>query len=585
MPDIKITIGGDATQLDAALKKSQAELAKTAIAANKTDSSLQAFTKNTGSSIFNLTEKLKQLQSGIFTEKDRGKIALYNQQIKETRAEISKLNALGEGTAVSGIGGGAFSGIVTGANKAFGAIRKLAYILPGVGIAGIIGFATEPIINYVSSLFGASEAEKKAVKYAEDLRQAHHASAEATAKEAGDVISLIAVLNNQNESYKRKSDAIAELKKIQPEYFAQLSIEKGEVIGLQQAYQAYLSNLKNVFAAKILQSKLDAELLNLVELEGAARTKQEKKNRGLLNFYSELGDASTATEKKLRANAIASANSLDPVLASKGRIKDIIDSLSELSKAVKVPEIKVKELKVKVEKVKMDPILAELIKNRDTDLKTKELKISPILEIDPIIKYGDFEKRMEAYRDMLKAQAKRLESFKDLFANVGQDILVSFAEGIGKAATGGGLKGFFDSIFKTVGDGLKKLGVYFLAGSKLIQKIKELITKVPALSAVAALGLIALGTAISAGASKQGFASGTTGVARGGFFPVGERGPENIYLPAGAKVQPNNELKAYGGNDQGGFVASTVLQGSDIVILVERARAQMNRNGGVASYG
>jgi hypothetical protein len=39
-----------------------------------------------------------------------------------------------------------------GVGKAFSIVRQLAYILPGVGIAGIIGFATEPIINYISSL-------------------------------------------------------------------------------------------------------------------------------------------------------------------------------------------------------------------------------------------------------------------------------------------------------------------------------------------------------------------------------------------------------------------------------------------------
>jgi hypothetical protein len=59
MSDIKITIGGDAAQLNAELKKSQAELGKTAIAAQKTDSSLQTLSRSGGQSIFNLTEKLR----------------------------------------------------------------------------------------------------------------------------------------------------------------------------------------------------------------------------------------------------------------------------------------------------------------------------------------------------------------------------------------------------------------------------------------------------------------------------------------------------------------------------------------------
>lgn len=45
-----------------------------------------------------------------------------------------------------------FNGIQQGASKAFSAVRTLANILPGVGVAGLIGFAVEPIIDYISQL-------------------------------------------------------------------------------------------------------------------------------------------------------------------------------------------------------------------------------------------------------------------------------------------------------------------------------------------------------------------------------------------------------------------------------------------------
>lgn len=46
----------------------------------------------------------------------------------------------------------AFDKVAGGAKKAFSALRFVANILPGIGVAGILGFATEPIIEYISQL-------------------------------------------------------------------------------------------------------------------------------------------------------------------------------------------------------------------------------------------------------------------------------------------------------------------------------------------------------------------------------------------------------------------------------------------------
>lgn len=618
MPDIKITIGGDASGLDSELKKAQAELGRTALAANKLDSTLGSISKSGGQSLFNLTEKLRALQSSVFTEKDRSRIAAYNQEIKATEAEMAKLNALGTSTG----GAGAFSGITAGAGKAFGAVRQLAYILPGVGIAGIIGFATEPIVKYISSLFEATKKEKELAEQSKQLAKDTAAAFSEVGKENAQVVSLIAVINNQNESYTRRNNALKELQKIQPDYFNGLKLEGGAVAGLDKAYQSYLGNLKNVIAAKIIQAQLETAIAKLLQLQGFNPAADSNASK-LVNNANKTGDAYRKNAEIVQHFAEVQAN------ANKRAQKEISDqetlvnnlakALEDVSKGIKIPEVKVKELKIKVEKVKMDPTLAELIANRSKDVKGKELKISPIIEIDPVINEGVFRDRLNKQANIatlagfgitkgfsngikkglesLSAEEvlktlndfiKKLEGFQNLFSNTLQNIGVDAAVVLSNVLAGGDIKGIFDSLLSSVGDQVQTLGKYLIKSGIEVQLAKKAFAKLlasPLASIAVGIGLVALGALLknAINGKPQGFASGTTGVQGGGVFDVGERGRERIFLPSGTKVQPNNELKAYG-SSEGGFVASYVLRGTDMVVLIERARAQMERNGGVATY-
>ena len=89
-----------------------------------------------------------------------------------------------------------------------------------------------------------------------------------------------------------------------------------------------------------------------------------------------------------------------------------------------------------------------------------------------------------------------------------------------------------------------------------------------------------MGALLKAQAAKQyqGFASGTTGVSHGGFYDVGERGRERVFLPQGSKVQPANEVQAFGG---GGVMLQPSIhyEGTGFRIMLNRVDAQMSRNG------
>ena len=231
MPELKVEATYVGQNLDRGLKGLQKELAQTADqagrlggslgtsipkGANAANTALNNLGKNAGQSIFNLTEKLKQLQSSVFTEKDRGKIAAYNKEIKNTEKQIASLSSVG----TSG-----FGALGAGAGKAFSVLRNIAYILPGVGIAGLLSFAVEPIAAFVSKLFEASDAVKKLAEQEKKREDFNNEVAKNFGKEVTQLQVLRAVIENSNIPLEKRLQAIKDLKKEYPGYFDNLNTD------------------------------------------------------------------------------------------------------------------------------------------------------------------------------------------------------------------------------------------------------------------------------------------------------------------------------------------------------------------------
>ncbi len=80
--------------------------------------------------------------------------------------------------------------IVKAANGAFGAIRKIAYILPGIGIAGIFSIIGEGIIAVIDKLELFSN---KAQKLQKEVREAFKGASDEIGKQVGEVKALYAI--------------------------------------------------------------------------------------------------------------------------------------------------------------------------------------------------------------------------------------------------------------------------------------------------------------------------------------------------------------------------------------------------------
>jgi len=599
MADLKIVIGGDARQLQDELKKSQAEISKTAIEANKLDSSLKKTTASAGQSIFNLTEKLRTLQSSVFTEKDRLKIASYNKEIKNTEIEIAKLNALGT---TSG-GAGAFSGIASGAGKAFSAVRKLAYILPGVGIAGIIGFAAEPIAAFIGKLFEATEAEKKLAKQAEELKKFN----EETAKNYGKEISTLEILRGAIESttlpMAKRLQAIKDLKKEFPGLFDGLTNEQLLTGNVANAYNiaaaAILRKAKASAAASEIE-RIAAEKLKILQNseDDAKKTNETIKNIKKVNdFYKDGFTIRNVTIQKQQEYILDAFNKRKKV--GQDELNDLNKqqqfylgiAIAGADQTIKVEEKKaekIKKVREKSVKEEKDLILIAL-KNNVYRTVGNPIKIEPVVLVQPKVKNTGWMKDIiDEYLRKQKEFEQMVSSFQQLVSDsiksTAVDAVSSIGEVIGAAIGGKGdaMKGIFTELFMSVGSQLQQLGKFLIQSAIKVEIAKKAFKKLlanPVAAIAVGIGLVALGALIKAQMSKQapGFATGVRNFG-GGTALVGERGPELVQLPSGSNVVPNGQLNAMSGGGNA-YIMETVIRGQDLAVVLKRANQTISRNG------
>lgn len=190
--------------------------------------------------------------------------------------------------------------------------------------------------------------------------------------------------------------------------------------------------------------------------------------------------------------------------------------------------------------------------------------------------YESTKEKIDAFSNLVNQSVNSLASGS----------LASLGETIGNVLSGkeSGLDGLFNSIFTSVGDQIQQLGKFLIQSGVQISIAKKAFEKLlanPLASIAVGVGLVALGALIknAVGKKPQGFATGTRNFT-GGTALVGERGPELLTIPSGASVTPNAQSNAIlNGAANGGFVASYVLRGQDLVTVINRTTQSNNRLG------
>lgn len=378
MSDIVLKVGADIKDLETKMKKGT--------------TSVEDFGKKSTETFDFTNESLQRLTNQ--TSQWQIKSRAHHKAVALAAAEAAAAQARSAATISTG-----FSGMITGAGKAFSAIRKLAYLLPGIGIGGLIMFAAGPITELAKSLFGASAASQFLAESTKKLNEELGKAAASVQGEIAQVQSLVNIASNLKNSYGDRVEALKLLNKISPEYLGSLNLE---TIGTDAATQAVLrynralltsANVKvyqkqvEDFSEKIIESRdkikllqesiakisptdyMGAELLTILNqklteqigLQNAiviARSKAvvslQKENEASLKLAPKTGRlkeiddliAFYKKEKDLRSNSLADTKKWNSDIKKLQEERDLIDpeSAKKAAKAIRTIQDVLKDL-------------------------------------------------------------------------------------------------------------------------------------------------------------------------------------------------------------------------------------------------
>jgi hypothetical protein len=525
-----------------------------------------------------------------------------------------------------------------------GALKAMAASLTGAGGLGLAVSVATSILTVLAlnGFFKTEKAADDAKKKIDAFKDAVSNIFGDAAKEATTVQGLIAVLESETASRKRKADAIKELQRINPETFSGLKIEGDLVSGLDAAYKSYIENIKTVIAVKIKQQQLEDVTKKILEKEGTTLTTTAKILHDIVKSEQDSAIARTRdANSPALAKRIKDTTELNGLYGEQSKL---FNDIKELQSGVKVDPVKDTKAKAHIKDV--DDVLKQLnedlllnqrlgdigfISSSEQDAATIQKTRAAIEEIlklkngpganSPIITKLITSINPEEARTQLTERLKEIvktvrpedlrstdlpevkipanihitANLKAAMANLNKEFIDEFnksAQEIQKGIMNSAFADLGDTIGAAIGGG-DVTGAFRGLLNTVIEGMKQLGEAMIGLGTAKialekfnlapGIGTVIAGVGVIALSSLiqsalPKFANGVTGFG-GGFALVGERGPEVVRLPQGSDVIPNHRLDQVTGGGVQVFIPSFTLRGSDIRVAFNRASAQASRQG------
>lgn len=286
-----------------------------------------------GDSIETLRAKLLAKKQFLITETDINKVALLNKEIDLLAAEITRLNNVGKvgfdafgnkivrttseidllatqikkgtgsftvfgkagkltGSTLGSLTGvlnttrssvativpqtskltSGFLSVASGAKGAFSILRQAAFIIPGMGIAGLIGGLSNLVAGLFKTGSAASEAFEKLKELIKPIQELKDAAASESSGEIAKVQALSNAVLDQTKSYGERNNALSQLKKINESYFGDLTLEAAHLALLKTRVDEYTAAIINEAVIKKFKDKI-ADITLAVSEQRPALTK------------------------------------------------------------------------------------------------------------------------------------------------------------------------------------------------------------------------------------------------------------------------------------------------------------------------
>lgn len=299
---------------------------------------------------------------------------------KSLAADIATINTQLKGLD-SGLGNmqrnvGNYAGALS---KVWSGLRQIAYIVPGLGIAGIFNLALEAITPLLEKMdiFNSSAKEMR-----DNLNKVAKEAQENVSNEIVNVKQLYSQSTNLNLTYKQRKLAVDELQKLYPTYLGNLS---DEAIMAGKAKDAY-NNLTSALVNKAMFQGLQAQAQEigkplaplLVELDAINEkiNLMKKSTEGpSIGGYSVRGSQSADDAgklKELEERATALRDKIKPLQLQMQRIFDVSGKYAnDLTSDMDKPDTKKGKTRIELLQQRYEQELLEA-KRQSADLEETE---------------------------------------------------------------------------------------------------------------------------------------------------------------------------------------------------------------------
>jgi len=214
-----------------------------------------------------------------------------------------------------------------GIQKAFGGLRTLANILPGVGISGLFLLGYEAVEKLIKSMSTLGSRLSDTIRQSRLLSDINKEMAKNAGSEIASLETLYKVATNANIPIKERKKAVDELQNLYPDYFKNI---KDEIILQGKAGEAYAATRLQILEmakTKAIESKLSE--IATKELE-KLQQKEEALNKQRKNQDAQRKADLLKTDPEGRG--LAQFNAISEGSRIKKEISDVNSDLLELGK-------------------------------------------------------------------------------------------------------------------------------------------------------------------------------------------------------------------------------------------------------------
>ncbi|MES2593147.1 MAG: hypothetical protein V4608_14795 [Bacteroidota bacterium] len=237
-------------------------------------------------------------------------IRLGTQIIPGLTAQVATLNAATTVTAVS----------TSALSTSFSLLKSAANILPGIGIAGIIAFATGPIIEYISKI---DLFKKKIVDLVQARKEVSNANLEGTQNAQAEIVQLVLLYQTAQNvalSSELRYNAAKKLQDQYPKTFANYTVEQIELGKVDDAYTRLTKTIIATAKAKASEQKITENVSRQLandELISEALLEYDKERLAVRSATSKMKDPNYSTAIQGLADRAVKAEERQALAAKK----------------------------------------------------------------------------------------------------------------------------------------------------------------------------------------------------------------------------------------------------------------------------